>query len=48
MKITQEVREAILSKVKNHDYGRDGFCACGVHRTDWKQNDLCKKKMKKS
>ena len=44
-KITKKVREAILSKTKNHDFGKDGFCKCKMHRTDWRPNDLCRLKM---
>lgn len=41
-KISKAVRAAILSKDKNHEFGKDGFCLlCPMHRTDWRQNDLC-------
>ena len=41
----KETRENILSKDKNHDFGKDGFCSkCRTHRTDWRKNDLCKSK----
>ena len=45
MKLDKKTRAAILAKNKNHSCGVDGFCIhCKtVHRTDWKQNNLCPK-----
>lgn len=45
MKLSKAVREAILNKDKNHVFGRDGYCMnCKtMHRTDWRQNDICPK-----
>lgn len=44
-KLPEDVRQAILDKDKNHIFGRDGFCLqCKtMHRTDWRQNNLCPK-----
>lgn len=43
MKLPDDVRQAIFDKDKNHRFGRDGFCLLckTMHRTDWRQNDLC-------
>lgn len=40
-----KVRADILSKDKNHVWGKDGFCIyCHKeHRTDMRPNDLCPK-----
>ena len=43
-KLDKGTHENILSKDKNHDFGKDGFCKCGKHRTDFSKNNLCKLK----
>jgi hypothetical protein len=46
---TAKIRQAILDKDKNHEFGSDGFCIhCHrMHRTDWRKNDLCPTLLKK-
>ena len=47
-KLAPHIRAAILSKKKNHNWGKDGFCTygCRTHQTDMKPNNLCPKLMR--
>lgn len=47
-KLKSSQRAAMLAKDKNHPWGKDGFCTLchNVHRTDFRENDLCPKLLK--